>query len=144
MRSPSVESSVEQCSTDHECRLSRRLCGHPCYTSAPVDIARPCKRRQPLIATHLACRPASLTALAHNSISARTMAANSAGLLPTGSTPSAVNCSAILESLVALPTSAAMRSTMVFGVPAGAIKPHHDIAVNPGKPDSAMVGTCGA
>jgi hypothetical protein len=77
-------------------------------------------------------------------IRANLMAENSEGLLPTGSTPNAARRSAIIESLVALLTCAAIRSTMVFGVPAEAIKPHHDMALNLGKSDSAMVGTLGA
>ena len=69
--------------------------------------------------------------------------ANSVGLLPTGSTPNLVNCSTIFGSLVALPTSVDIRSTMAFGVPAAAIRPHHDVVLKTGNPYSAMVGTFG-
>src|SRR5215813_4850222 len=91
-----------------------------------------------LASLQLACRPANLTASAHNSMSLQTISANSSGLFPNGSMPKFINCSFVLGSLAILAASSAIRFTMDFGVPAGAIKPHHDIVLNPGKPDSAM------
>src|SRR6185437_4768910 len=91
-----------------------------------------------------AARPASLTAVAHSLRSAAIMAANCAGVLPIGSTPNPFSFSTKVRSLVIRPVSAAMRSTIGCGVPAGAIKPHHEVVSNPAKPDSAIVGTLGA
>src|SRR5205807_2581351 len=92
---------------------------------------------------HQNLRPVDLITSAHTAVSAAISAANSSGVLPSGSAPycssRAMNCG----SLTARPISAAILFTMSFGVPAGAISPFQVSTLKPGKPDSATLGTSG-
>src|SRR5258708_38923015 len=77
-------------------------------------------------------------------MSVEIIVANSAGLLPSGSTAKLLSCAPIFGSFIACVAAAASRSTIYCGVRAGAVKPHQLVASNPEKPDSAIVGTSGA
>src|SRR5262245_31820774 len=93
------------------------------------------------VALYFAWMPAILTASPHKAMSAAIIAANSSGVLPSGSTPNAASRSANVASLAARDTSFAIRSTVSRGAAAGAISPFQVSALNPGNPDSAKVGT---
>src|SRR6516165_1724355 len=138
------------------------LCTARAWVSEPAIIhergaIRPCPRRPaaslqrrralpppsrplaPLL--YFAWTPAILTASPHKAMSAAIIAANSSGVLPSGSTPNAASRSANAASLAARDTSFAIRSMVSLGVAAGAISPFQVSALNPGNPDSAKVGT---
>src|SRR5262249_15420944 len=108
----------------------------------------PAHRRRPIWDVPLPASqnfsPSDWTVPAHKAVSAASMALNSTGVLPRGSAPywsrRATNCG----SLTARPISVAILSTMSLGVPVGAISPFQVSTSNPGKPDSATVGTSGS
>jgi len=70
------------------------------------------------------CRCTALPTSSHLAISARTNFAKSAGLLATGSAPSAVSICLVFGSANIAAASAARRSTIAGGVPAGANMPN--------------------
>src|SRR5437867_10312614 len=84
-----------------------------------------------------------LATSAHFFCSTRINAANFSVLPPPSSAPycSIFSCTSAMAST--LLTSSFMRCTMAGGILAGPIRPYHTVASNPGKPDSAMVGTLG-
>src|SRR5262245_12926228 len=67
--------------------------------------------------------PRDLTVSAHKAVSAAIMAPNSAGLLPRGSAPYWLSRATNCGSLTARAISAAILSTISFGVAAGAMSP---------------------
>ena len=75
-------------------------------------------------ASYSGCRCTALPTSSHLAISARTNFAKSAGLLATGSAPSAVSISLVFGSSNIAAASAARRSTIAGGVPAGANMPN--------------------
>ena len=88
--------------------------------------------------------PEILTTLAYRSMSRRTKAANSSGLLPTASAPSAANCDWISGDRTTFTTASFKRAMMRCGVFAGANIPNQFSASKPGTPDSLIVGTSGS
>jgi hypothetical protein len=72
--------------------------------------------------------PAAFATFAHFSSSSLMCAANSSGVLPTGSAPSVASLSSRSFDLSAFAASAWMRVMMSGGVPAGARKPYHCVA----------------
>src|SRR6185295_16854716 len=70
-----------------------------------------------------ACAPETFTTRAHFSMSSRMKRANSSGLIDIAIAPCFAHASFKSGAPVALVISAFRRSTIAFGVPAGAMKP---------------------
>src|SRR5687767_9772183 len=87
--------------------------------------------------------PAALITRAYLSSSARTNAANSSGLLPTGSVESCLNLARTSGSFRIATSSPFRRRTMSLGVPAGACIEYQAFVSYCGRPASAKVGTSG-
>src|SRR5262249_34292601 len=88
--------------------------------------------------------PDSLTTRPHFACSAARNAANCAGDPPSVSPPSLARRSRTSFAASARFTSALSFAITGAGVPAGASSPYQVFASNPGKPDSATVGTAGS
>src|SRR5262249_24683825 len=122
-------------------------CAGRAWVSEPAIIPqrgaiRPCPGRTPRRRLlYFGWMPAIVTASPHKAMSAAIIAANSSGMLPSGSTPNAASRSAKVASLTARDTSFAIRSMVSLGIAEGAISPFQVSALNPGNPDSAKVGT---
>src|SRR5262249_1151147 len=93
------------------------------------------------------CSPALIPAwaitLAHLAISDLMVAPSSAGDDPTGSRPSCAKRGCRSGSLSTARVARCTLARIGSGVPAGASSANHEVASNPGKPDSAMVGRSG-
>src|SRR5207237_1705942 len=87
--------------------------------------------------------PVDLITSDHSARSAAINAANSSGVLLRGSAPYCSSRATNCGSFAARPISPAILLTMFFGVPAGAKSPFQVNTLNPGNPDSAIVGTSG-
>src|SRR3984893_902677 len=70
-------------------------------------------------------------------------AANVSGVLPIGVAPSASRRAFTVAVLIASAQSLASFALMAGGRPAGPSTPHQTPVSNPGRPDSAIVGTFG-
>src|SRR4029077_13408949 len=92
---------------------------------------REARTRPPPLPDHFSCTPAILIASLHIAMSAAIMAANSTGVLPSGSMPKAARRSADFPSLPARETSFAIRSMVSLGTAAGAIRPFQVSTLNP-------------
>ena len=79
----------------------------------------------------------------HCSYSARSSAANSAGVEPTLSTPCFANCSFTCGAPSARTSSLCSRDTTACGVPRGASTPYQPVVLNL-SPLSAIVGSSGS
>src|SRR5215470_1155938 len=94
--------------------------------------------------THFTFRPAASATLAYFSDSARMKAANSSGVLPTGSAAWVTRISRTLASLSASTAALCSFSSTGRGVPAGASRPNQLVKSNCSKPlVSAIAGTSG-
>ena len=141
------QGAVNRRSPDPECdrrrawRDRRRAGQGPCRGAALAapDVREPGRARGASAgravgraSSYCSVTPAILTASPQSAISLPMNAANSAGFGSAGSTPFLCNCSTKLASFMARASSAAMRSTIGFAVPAGAARPVHDTAWKPG------------
>ncbi len=69
---------------------------------------------------------------------------NSSGVPKVGSMPSATSCCFSAGVAIALPSAPCNVAITSLGVPAGASTPSQFDTSYPGRPDSAIVGTCGS
>ncbi len=87
--------------------------------------------------------PAARITSAHRLASSSSTRANSSGLIPAGSAPSASNRSFTSAADRARTTSLCNQSITLRGVPLGAVRPTQFEATKPGTPASSAVGTPG-
>src|SRR5260370_14314388 len=106
--------------------------------SAPYSAQNARRQSDQLIFTPEVC-----ATFAHFSISAATKVANAAGVIDSGTTPWFAHDSLISVELRIFRISALRRSTIGFGVAAGAAMPTQPDAWKPGTPASEIVGTSG-
>src|SRR5581483_3487434 len=87
--------------------------------------------------------PAAATVSDHFAFSEPMYDANCSGVLPTISLPAASSFCRTSGAWSACTATSCNRAMIAFGVPAGASSPYQAVASNPGKPNSATVGTSG-